>query len=376
MKEALQANLSTNLKGDLGGNFKTLPASFEAKIDFCKEFFKDFFKGKFECFDSPQKHFRTRAELSFYHDEKGVHYAMFKDRQKYCVENLEFADLKINALMPRLLKSINENANLKEKLFGVEFLASKKELSATLLYHKDINLIKQDLFDLSENLSLNLIARSRSKKLVFGSESLRQELEICGETFFYEFSNDCFIQPNTFINEKMIEWVLASLKKQAKSDLLELYCGYGNFTLPLARHFKKVLATELSKKNVEFALKNCALNGISNIDFIRLSSLELCEALAKKRAFFRLRHINLDDFSFSHLFLDPPRAGLEPEVLDLATNFENIIYISCNPFSLKENLKSLCKSHKITNFALFNQFVNTPHLECGVFLKKIKKTST
>lgn len=352
-------------------NDKTLPLEFSDKIDFSRHFFKDFFKGEFECFDSALKHFRTRAELSFYHDENNISYAMFEKKKKYIVRNLEFADIKINELMPTLLKSLNSNSNLKERLFGVEFLATKKDLSATLLYHKDINLIKEDLNNLSKSLNLNLIARSRAKKLIFGTEILRQELEILGTRFFYEFSNDCFIQPNTFINEKMIEWVLKSIQNDKKADLLESFCGYGNFTLPLARHFKKVLASELSKKNIEFALKNCALNHILNIAFVKLSSNELCQALTKKRAFFRLKNINLDDFSFSHLFVDPPRAGLDLEMLNLAKDFKNIIYISCNPFSLKENLNTLLKTHKIAKFALFNQFTNAPHLECGVILRKI-----
>ncbi|EAK4474480.1 tRNA (uridine(54)-C5)-methyltransferase TrmA, partial [Campylobacter coli] len=50
---------------------------------------------------------------------------------------------------------------------------------------------------------------------------------------------------------------------------------------------------------------------------------------------------------------------------------ENIIYISCNPISLKENLKELALTHKVEKFALFDQFVNTPHLECGVLLKSL-----
>ncbi|TQR34706.1 tRNA (uridine(54)-C5)-methyltransferase TrmA [Campylobacter sp. MIT 99-7217] len=346
---------------------------FKDKISLAKELFTPFFKGEFECFASPLKHFRTRAELSFYHDEKNLNYAMFdkNTKKKYCLESLEFADIKINDLMKRLLKPLNENTNLKEKLFGVEFLATKKELSVTLLYHKNVDLISKDLANLSKNLNLNLIARSRGKKLVFGKENLLQELEILGDFFFYEFNNDCFIQPNTFINEKMISWVLQGIKEDKKADLLELYCGYGNFTLPLARHFNKVLATEISKENIRFALKNCELNSISNINFARLSSAELCEALEKKREFKRLKHLNLDEFDFSHILVDPPRIGLDEQVLRLASRYENIVYISCNPQSLKENLKTLSKSHKIAKFALFDQFALTPHLECGVFLRKI-----
>ncbi|HEC1790141.1 TPA: methyltransferase domain-containing protein, partial [Campylobacter lari] len=154
-----------------------------------------------------------------------------------------------------------------------------------------------------------------------------------------------------------------------KQDLLELYCGYGNFTIALARNFKKVLATEISKKNIEFALKNCVLNSIENITFTRLSSEELSQALKKEREFNRLKDIDLDGFKISHVLVDPPRAGLDLSVIELIKNYENIIYISCNPITLKENLEKLCKTHKISKFAFFDQFANTNHLECGVYLK-------
>ncbi|MCR2040048.1 tRNA (uridine(54)-C5)-methyltransferase TrmA [Campylobacter helveticus] len=345
--------------------------NFEQKIHEAKKLFAPFFTGKFELFSSPTSHFRTRAELSFFHDENGkISYAMFDKKQKYIVENLDFADEKICTLMPKLLKELNFSQSLKNKLFGVEFLASKKELSATLLYHKDIFSIKEDLANLANKLSLNLTARSKGKKLIFGKENLRQVLNIKDKKIYYEFDNDCFIQPNTYINEKMIEWVIGQIATQERADLLELYCGYGNFTLALAAFFKQILATELSKKNIAYALKNCALNNATNIHFARLSSEELSSALKKEREFFRLKDIDLTSFNFSHILLDPPRAGLETSVINLAKNYQNILYISCNPLSLKENLELLTQTHSIVNFALFDQFVGTPHLECGVLLSK------
>lgn len=353
-----------------------MSVNFEQKILEAKELFKPFYKGEFELFSSPTSHFRTRAELNFFHSEDGeIFYAMFNGRKKYIVENLDFVDEKICLLMPKLLKALNDDNTLKNKLFGVEFLASKKELSVTLLYHKDISTLKENLANLARNLNLNLIARSKGKKLVFGKENLRQVLDIKGEVIHYEFDNDCFIQPNTYINEKMIEWVLKQISTEEKNDLLELYCGYGNFTLALASSFKQILATELSKKSIAYALKNCTLNNATNIRFARLSSEELSKALKKEREFFRLKDIDLDSFHFSHILLDPPRAGLEESVIELAQNYHHIIYISCNPTSLKENLTKLTKTHTITNFALFDQFALTPHLESGVILKKVNNAN-
>lgn len=347
---------------------------FEEKIENIKELFKDFWT-IFECFPSPTKNYRVRAEFGIFHHSENIDYAMFeqKSKRKIIVKNPEFCDKKICTLMPLLLQKLNANLNLKQKLFGVEFLATKSDFSTTLLYHKDITLIQEDLEKLSRELDLNLIARSKGKKQVFGKENLRQSLNIHGKDFFYELNNDCFVQPNTFINEKIIEWILKLLEKQERKALLELYCGYGNFTLPLSKYFEKVLATELSKTNIHFALKNCELNQSSNITFVRMSSEDLSKAFKKEREFYRLKNTDLDSFDFSHVLVDPPRSGLDRSVIKLIENYDNIFYVSCNPLSLKEDLKILTQTHKIMHFALFDQFVKTPHLECGVMLKKEQK---
>lgn len=343
---------------------------YDEKIAKNKALFFSLFSQEIQCFECDLKAYRTRAEFSIFHQDDEIFYAMFDGKKKYIVKNFDIADEKIQNLMPILLKALNQKKPLSYKLFGVEFLATKLEISVTLLYHRNVEEIKESLLELANALNIKLIARSRGKKLVFNGEELRQILNINNKNLYYEFNNDCFIQPNTFINEKMIEWVLKIIQNSQKRDLLELYCGYGNFTIALAREFNKILATEISKKNIEFALKNCQINNIDNINFTRLSSEELSMALKKTREFRRLKDVNLDDFNFSHVLVDPPRAGLDESVISLIKNYENIIYISCNPVTLKSNLEILCNTHKIINFAFFDQFVNTPHLECGVYLVK------
>ena len=153
-------------------------------------------------------------------------------------------------------------------------------------------------------------------------------------------------------------------------DLLELYCGHGNFTIPLAAKFNRVLASEISKSSIANARINCELNGVCNVQFIRLSADELMSAFARRREFERLKGIDIFSYDFSHVLIDPPRAGLEPSVIDFIKNFQNLIYISCNPQTLFENLRSLCATHEVRRFAIFDQFAHTSHIECGVLLKR------
>ena len=153
-------------------------------------------------------------------------------------------------------------------------------------------------------------------------------------------------------------------------DLLELYCGHGNFTIPLAAKFNRVLASEISKSSIANARINCELNGVCNAQFIRLSADELMSAFARRREFERLKGIDIFSYDFSHVLIDPPRAGLEPSVIDFIKNFQNLIYISCNPQTLFENLRSLCATHEVRRFAIFDQFAHTEHIECGVLLRR------
>lgn len=159
-------------------------------------------------------------------------------------------------------------------------------------------------------------------------------------------------------------------ESSAARDLLELYCGHGNFTIPLAAKFNRVLASEISKSSIANARINCELNGVHNAQFIRLSADELMSAFARRREFERLKGIDIFSYDFSHVLIDPPRAGLEPSVIDFIKNFQNLIYISCNPQTLFENLRSLCATHEVRRFAIFDQFAHTAHIECGVLLRR------
>lgn len=159
-------------------------------------------------------------------------------------------------------------------------------------------------------------------------------------------------------------------ESSAARDLLELYCGHGNFTIPLAAKFNRVLASEISKSSIANARINCELNGVCNAQFVRLSADELMSAFARRREFERLKGIDIFSYDFSHVLIDPPRAGLEPSVIDFIKDFQNLIYISCNPQTLFENLRSLCDTHEVRRFAIFDQFAHTEHIECGVLLRR------
>lgn len=80
------------------------------------------------------------------------------------------------------------------------------------------------------------------------------------------------------------------------------------------------------------------------------------------------KHLTIYYIYSSAVFVDPPRAGIDPLTLALVSKFDHIMYVSCNPETLRDNLKALLQTHSIARFALFDQFPFSPHIEAGVLL--------
>ncbi len=341
----------------------------------------------FNIFSGEDLGFRARAELGIYHLEDKIHFAMRSLRstaksQKInfvCIENCQNLALEIQRALPILRNLLNhvEFIELKERLFSLEILSTQTHsLLLSLIYHKKLEksweqlaeILRQKL-QLALNLEIHLIGRSKGIKLIVGKDYLTESLTILDKAYLYRYFEGTFTQPNPQINTQMITWILHHLRGSHSQDLLEMYCGCGNFTIPLAQKFRKVLATEISKTSIKAAQFAAQANQATNIHFIRLSGMECIEALNRVRKFQRLREIDLDSFCFSTVLIDPPRAGLGVEVCQFLQRFQTIIYISCNPISLKQDLEILTQTHKVLHTAFFDQFPHTKHLELGMILQ-------
>lgn len=343
----------------------------------------DLFQGldcpELEVYDSPREHFRMRAEFRIWHDGEDCCYAMFEPGQKASsqslirLESFPVASRAINDLMPPLLDALKRSELTKHKLYQIEFLSTLSgQMLVTLIYHKKLD---EDWAgaarQLEQQFGIFIIGRSRKQKLLISQDYVVETLNIHGRPFHYKQIEGGFTQPNAIVCQKMIEWAVDCSRDRA-GDLLELYCGNGNFTLPLAQNFKRVLATEISKTSVAAAEWNIDQNRVGNIQIARLSSEEFAEAYTQGREFSRLknRDIDINSYQFDSVFVDPPRAGLDEGTVELVQQFDNIIYISCNPHTLRNNLDTLCQSHEIKRFALFDQFPYTDHMESGVWLQR------
>ena len=313
---------------------------------------------------SPSTSFRSRCEFSY---EKN-HYVMHDINEKIYIKTFKDASLDIQNLMPVLLKRINENNEINHKLFQVNFRSNQhNKIMVTMIYHKIIdksliNLVNQ----ISGDLKVNIIIRSKNYK--YETRDLYLDDTLIYKNLKIYQTDNTFTQSNKYLVDKMIFKVIDFIENP--DDLLELYCGIGTFTIPLSFIFNKVLATENNRNSIKCLNKSLKENNISNIHNARLSSDEVSE-LFKGKIFNRMNSKSISDFNFSHILLDPPRSGLTEDVINLASNFKNIIYISCNAETYIRDI-NLIRSHKITNIELFDQFPNKNHLEIVSVLKMIE----
>ena len=133
---------------------------------------------------------------------------------------------------------------------------------------------------------------------------------------------------------------------------------------------RQVIATEVSKASVQVAQHNLKQNKIRNASIFRVSSEEFTAAWKIQVKLHRLESVDFNLLKLETILVDPPRAGLDDETVQLLKEFKQIVYISCNPETLHQNLLKVADTHTIRKFALFDQFPYTAHIECGVYMER------
>lgn len=216
---------------------------------------------------------------------------------------------------------------------------------------------------------LNIVGRARGQKVCADADFVWEALAVEGRSLNYKQVAGSFTQPNGFMCQKMLSWGLdvtrptliaaetstltsfdciCESNDHTKGDLLELYCGNGNFSLAVAPNFRRVVGTELSKVSVAAANENIQVNGIQNVTIAQSTAEDVARALAgQAQARMGKTHLRLfsDDYCCSTILVDPPRAGLDPLTRKLVKRFPTIVYISCNPETAHRDLLEITETH-------------------------------
>jgi 23S rRNA (uracil1939-C5)-methyltransferase len=171
----------------------------------------------------------------------------------------------------------------------------------------------------------------------------------------YEFAPTDFIQINASLNAAMVSQVVRLLELDSQSRVLDLYCGLGNFTLPLARRAGAVLGIEGDAALIARARHNAHMNGLTNAQFV---AADLTQSLPLNAPYLA--------GGFSHVVLDPPRAGaldVMPTIAHLAPH--KVAYISCHPGSLARDIAVLVHEFgfELRAAGVLDMFPHTAHVE-------------
>lgn len=190
------------------------------------------------------------------------------------------------------------------------------------------------------------------------SYSLKQE------NLLYKFHPTDFTQINAGLNALMIERALDLLHLNAEDIVLDLFCGLGNFSLPIAKRAKKVLGIEGSAAMVERATMNAAINNIANVEFMS-ADLDKPDSLA-----------TIEDLKgITKVLVDPPRSGALAVMKQIAKiKPQRIVYVSCNPATLARDSDILVNScgYRLRKAGVMDMFPHTAHVESIALFEKDK----
>ncbi|MBL4934045.1 23S rRNA (uracil(1939)-C(5))-methyltransferase RlmD [Clostridium paridis] len=308
----------------LGMHMKGSPFSI-ITVDQCKIVHEDFRK-------------IIKYTLDYFRGQDLPYYRVMK-REGYLRHLVVRRAAKTGEVMVNLVTTTQIDFSLDEYLEGLKALSYEGKLTSVI--H-------------TENNSFSDVVFPEKVNLLYGRDYIMEEL--LGLKF--KISPFSFFQTNTEGAEKLYSIVREFMGDGENKVVFDLYCGTGTIGQITAPKAKKVVGIELIEEAVEAANENAKLNGLNNCEFMAGDIAKVITEVKDKPDI---------------IILDPPRSGVHPTAMKyvIAFNVKDIIYVSCNPKSLVEDLKALTASgYKIEKTLCKDMFPNTPHCETVVKLIK------
>ncbi len=199
---------------------------------------------------------------------------------------------------------------------------------------------KLNIKDLSKYLVVGI---KQNEQIIYGVDHFMENIN----GIFYNVSIDSFFQVNNEINGKLQDLIKDHINEN--DIIIDLYCGVGSLSIPLASKAKKIYGVDNNPSNIKDALLNQKINNISNMLFILNDASKAIKDINDK--------INI-------LIVDPPRSGLNTEGIKNINSIlpEKIFYVSCDPVTLARDIK-LLSNYQIQDVVLFDMFPYTYHVE-------------
>lgn len=310
---------------------------------------------------SETKHYRRRARFSMLFDKKSkqlnIGFRKKQSKQIVRIQHCPVLDESLNELLPELSKVLNQFSHPME-LGHIELVNDGQQRIILLRHLKPlVSKDKEALMQLATqyDAALYLMPEPNHVERLVGEESAYTET---GSSIAFQPNH--FIQVNPTVNRKMVQQAVDWLALESGDQVLDLFCGVGNFTIPIAQTAQYVVGVEGIDEMVKQAQSNAVRNHTAHAHFYQ-ANLEapLAEQeWAKKR--------------FNKILLDPARAGASGIVDQLSTlGAERVVYVSCNPATLARDSQSLIEQgYTLTKLGMLDMFPHTSHLESmALFVK-------
>lgn len=310
-------------------------------------------------------HYRRKARLAVrYVHKKGKVLVGFREKRNHFVANINdcaILDKRIACLIAPLSEMIGE-LEAKDQIPQIEVAVGDD--AAALVFRHLVPLADGDrnkLLSFCKNNKVHCYLQSGGPDTVFkawpeaGEERLKYSLP--EQQLSFGFHPMDFTQVNAGINEAMIAKALSWLDLKASDRVLDLFCGLGNFTLPIARHCRQVIGIEGSEEMVLRGKENARLNGLENAQFYAADLYQSFDSAAAFKTW--------AEPGFDKILLDPPRSGAM-ELVENIRQFsaQRIVYVSCNPATLARDAGILQQQgYRLLKTGVMDMFPHTTHVE-------------
>lgn len=231
----------------------------------------------------------------------------------------------------------------------------------------------QNIIDEAAKMALELGFKSVYwvKQESIGDRSFGDTIKYYGDEYIQidfqkPFNKSFLVGPNSFFQnninafQKILEYVFENYKDLKIKNLIDLYCGVGTIGIALSDICESILGIDNNEENIKLAKVNADLNNLQSKSSYQLGDSNSLEFRNSK---FKIKN--------SLMIVDPPRTGLDKETIKLIVNLkpENLVYISCNPVTQKNDLEELLKVYRLESLKIFDLFPHTYHMESVAVLK-------
>ncbi len=303
----------------------------------------------------PELGYRRRARIAVRWDNKAKRLDVgFRAAASQDIIAISDCPVLVQALQPilRALPQVLRELDKPQAIGHVELFSGSS--SAVLIRHtaalSEADLARLQAFCTAQNAQLWLHGTGEPQPFE-PAQPLSYRLDAFDLDLAYQPGD--FVQVNPPVNDAMVAQALEWLAPQADERVLDLFCGLGNFALPLAQRVRELVAVEGVQTMVERAAENAVSNGLGNAHFFQA---DLSKPLADA---------DWAQGGFAAVLLDPPRDGALQAVQQMsALGAKRVVYVSCNPTTLaRDSAELLAQGYQLERAGILDMFPQTAHVE-------------